>query len=312
MDNAVVVRSESSVVTRGADSDAQLVKLWLHGRSEHTQRAYSKDAERFRSWVGKLLDHVTLDDLQRFADSLDGSVATRSRVLSSVKSLFAFGHKLGYLPFDTARVLKLPKRPDALAERILSEPQVVKLVAGMENAREDAVSGDDTTAQDKRLARRDEVLVKLLYVAGLRVSEVCGLTWRNCVERGDAGQVTVFGKGGKTRVVLLPSSLWSEVVSLRGTGDDAAHDDAPVFLSRKGGALDPSQVRRIVYGAAKGARLRSKVSPHWLRHAHASHAIDKGAPVSLVQATLGHASLATTGRYLHARPNDSSARYLGV
>jgi site-specific recombinase XerD len=53
------------------------------------------------------------------------------------------------------------------------------------------------------------------------------------------------------------------------------------------------------------------LSAHWLRHAHASHALDRGAPVSLVQATLGHASVATTGRYLHARPNDSSARYLG-
>jgi integrase/recombinase XerD len=308
MDNQLALRSETSVMVWEADSDAQLVNLWLHGRSEHTQRAYRADAARFMSWVGKSLHTVTLGDLQAFADTLTGAVGSRSRVLASVKSLFAFGYRLGYLPFDTARVLRLPKRPDALAERILSEPQVVKLVAGMENAREDVVNADDATAQGKRLARRDEVLVKLLYVAGLRVSEVCGLSWRNCVERGDAGQLTVFGKGGKTRVVLLPASLWSELVSLR----DAAGDDAPVFMSRKGGHLDPSQVRRIVYGAAKNARLRSKVSPHWLRHAHASHAIDKGAPVSLVQQTLGHSSLATTGRYLHARPNDSSARYLAV
>jgi integrase/recombinase XerD len=82
--------------------------------------------------------------------------------------------------------------------------------------------------------------------------------------------------------------------------------------ARRGGHLDPRQVRRIVLGAAERAGLEAKVSPHWLRHAHASHALDRGAPVHLVAASLGHASIATTGRYAHARPSDSSSRYLAV
>jgi integrase/recombinase XerD len=93
---------------------------------------------------------------------------------------------------------------------------------------------------------------------------------------------------------------------LRGT---AAPED-PVFKSQLGGALDPSAVRRIVYAAAKRAGLEAKVSPHWFRHAHASHALDRGAPIHLVQATLGHSSVATTGWYLHARPTESSGKYL--
>jgi integrase/recombinase XerD len=68
----------------------------------------------------------------------------------------------------------------------------------------------------------------------------------------------------------------------------------------------------IVLEAAQRAGVELAVSPHWLRHAHASHALDRGAPIHLVQATLGHASVATTGHYLHARPTDSSARYLAV
>jgi hypothetical protein len=88
-------------------------------------------------------------------------------------------------------------------------------------------------------------------------------------------------------------------------------DDAP-FRFWKGGHLDPSQVHRIVKAAAARAGLSDEVSAHSLRHAHASHSLDRGAPIHLVQATLGHASVATTGRYLHARPTDSSARYLGV
>ena len=67
-----------------------------------------------------------------------------------------------------------------------------------------------------------------------------------------------------------------------------------------------------MYAAAVAAGLGERPSPHWLRHAHATHALERGAPIHLVQATLGHASVATTGRYLHARPTDSSSRYLAV
>ena len=84
-----------------------------------------------------------------------------------------------------------------------------------------------------------------------------------------------------------------------------------MFASRtRGGFLTPTQVRRLVYRAARDASLDGRPSPHWLRHAHATHALERGAPIHLVQATLGHASVATTGRYLHARPTDSSAKYL--
>jgi integrase/recombinase XerD len=86
-----------------------------------------------------------------------------------------------------------------------------------------------------------------------------------------------------------------------------------VFRSRKGnnhGFLQPVAVLRVVRAAAKRAGLELPVSPHWFRHAHASHALDRGAPIHLVQATLGHATITTTGRYLHARPNDSSSHYL--
>ncbi len=116
-------------------------------------------------------------------------------------------------------------------------------------------------------------------------------------------------QGGKTRAVLLSSDTWAEVVALRGQ----AGPDSPVFVSpRVPGHLHPSQVKRIVEAAASRAGVEAPVSPHWLRHAHASHALDRGAPIHLVQTTLGHASIATTGKYLHARPEDSSARYLGV
>jgi len=135
------------------------------------------------------------------------------------------------------------------------------------------------------------------------------LKWRDLQERGDAGQVTVFGKGERTRAIVLSAETWRELQAIRG---DAGEND-PVFPSRKGhGHLDRSQVLRIVKKAAARAGLKGKVSPHWFRHAHASHALDRGAPIHLVQSTLGHSSVATTGRYLHAKPTESSSRYLTV
>jgi integrase/recombinase XerD len=272
-------------------SDSQLIGIWLHGRSPHTQRAYAADVARLRSRTGKPLAAVTLQDLQDFADSITVlSPASRYRALSAVKSLLAFGHRIGYLPFDVGRALRLPAVRGRLAERILPEAGIHRMLS-------------------LEPAERNRAILTLLYASGVRVSELCGLRWRDVQSNGDSAQVTVFGKGGKTRAIRLPVSVWQQLTRLRGEDDGAQ----PLFRSRKkGGALTPVGVLRIVRRAARRAGIDVAVSPHWLRHAHASHALDRGAPIHLVQATLGHASITTTGRYLHARPTDSSSRFLGL
>ena len=89
--------------------------------------------------------------------------------------------------------------------------------------------------------------------------------------------------------------------------------DAPVFRSTRGGDhLKANAVWRIVRKAARCAGLEGDVSPHWFRHAHISHALDRGASMALVRDSVGHSSVSTTNGYLHARPNDGSARYLAV
>jgi len=155
---------------------------------------------------------------------------------------------------------------------------------------------------------RNRAILLVFYTGGFRVAELCGMKWSDLQPRDSSGQITVFGKGSKTRTVLLPSSVWAVLMALRGD----ALDSAPLFRSRKGGHLDESMVWRIVRRAAVRAGIEKTVSCHWLRHAHASHALDHGAPIHLVQATLGHSSISTTGRYLHARPTDSSGNYLNV
>ncbi|MHB9071653.1 MAG: tyrosine-type recombinase/integrase [Sedimentisphaerales bacterium] len=280
----------AEVVVRQATTDEQVIELWLHGRSPHTQKAYRKDIRNFVHTMNKPFAMVTLGDLQNYADSLAAKGLkdiSCHRILSSVKSLFTFAHKLGLL-FDVGRPLKLPKYKDELAERILSEAEIHRII-------------------DMEHQPRNRLLLRLLYLSGIRVSEVCRLTWSNMTARDNSqGQMTIFGKGSKTNNILLPASLWIDLMAFK----NAALDTSPVFRSRKGGHLTAAQVWNIVKKAAKRAGISKAVSPHWFRHGSASHSISRGANISLVSATLGHASILTTSKYIHCRPEDSSSLYL--
>jgi integrase/recombinase XerD len=116
-------------------------------------------------------------------------------------------------------------------------------------------------------------------------------------------QLSILGKGGTTRNVLLPGIVSQSLLSLRG---DAGAND-PVFASpRGGGRLTQQAVHGMMKRAAKAAGITEAISPHWLRHARGSHAINRGASLPEVQATLGHGNISTTSGYLHTRPDSSS------
>lgn len=290
MTTAIVQATTGTIqIHQQAATDQQLVALWLHGKSTHSQRSYSRHVDNMLSFVGKPLQAITLGDLQQFADSLDGSDNTRKQIVAAIKSLFTFGQKLGYLQFNVAAALKTPKPKNTLAERILSESDVLTMI-GM------------TSKQ------RDKVLLTLLYASAGRVCEIVGLTWADVQSSGDSGQVTLFGKGGDTRAVKLSAKTWAMLQALR----NGAGNGEPVFVSQKGGAMDTSAVWRVVRNAAKRAGIDGNVSPHWFRHSHATHALERGANIALVKDTLGHSSLAVTSRYTHARPDQSSALHLAV
>lgn len=244
------------------------------------------------------LREVSLEHLQRYADHLEAlglADSTRARRIYAVKSLLTFGQRTGYLIYNVGAAISPPKIRSRLAERILPEAQVQRILA---------LESDP----------RNHGMLRLFYATGARVSEICKLQVRDLQPRVDrrsgreGGQATLFGKGGKTRAVLVSSATWD---ALRPLVEGRGPDD-PVFRSRHGGPLSRSQALRIVRLAARRAGIDLNVSPHWLRHAHASHALDRGAPAHLVRDTLGHASLNTTNQYVHARPDESSGQYLAV
>src|SRR5579872_1040488 len=192
--------------------DGRLVELWLAMKaSGHTRRAYAADVLRFLEFIRKPLVRITLADLQDWAAHLgQGSLkpATRNRSMTAIKSLLSFAQETGYLPFNVGAAVKLLPQRDSLAQRILEESEVARLI-------------------DAAPEGRNRVLLKLLYVSGVRVSEICGLKWCDAMARQEGGQITVFGKGGKTRTVLLKPKIWQQLVSIKG---EAKAVD-PVFRS---------------------------------------------------------------------------------
>jgi site-specific recombinase XerD len=297
MDDVTLYVPQESVLPQGTTDD-QLIAMWLHDKAEATQEAYTFDIGQFREFIGKSVQKITLADVQVYADALKSlplEPATVARKLKSVKSLLTFAQKTGYIPYNVGTMVKLPKVKKTLAERILTEEQVFTMIAKEPN-------------------KRNHALLRVLYVSAIRVSELCDLCWKDVRPHGDTGQITVFGKGDETRAILLKADTYQELIKLRGK----ALPDTPVFRSRGGGRgkagdpLDPSQVLRIVRDAARRAGIQEDVSPHWLRHAHASHALENGASIILVKETLGHKDIETTAGYTHVRPGASSAQYLKI
>jgi site-specific recombinase XerD len=229
---------------------------------------------------------IGVPELQAWDTSLAASApASRSRRLAAVRSMLAYGLRLGCLTIDPGRQIRVAKST-AGALRVLSESDVQRMI------------GAETDARSK-------VALRVLYVTGLRNAELCGLRRRDLVATKKGGEVRFVGKGSKIRTVAIPTAVWRELLDLM----PGAKPEDPAITGRDGKPLHPRALHRLVRRAARRAGLGA-VSPHWLRHAHASHALDHGAPPHVVQQTLGHASLATTTRYLHVRHGDSSGSYL--
>jgi len=193
--------------------------------------------------------------------------------------------------YNVAAAVRLPKAKDDRNERILTEAQVQALIAA-------APEG------------RDRLICELLYLVGVRAEELVRLTWSDLSAadgNGKAGAVlTIFGKGGKTRHVRLSPQTHSMLMSWHM--QQLATVGSPIFINRSGGALSTVTVWRIVSSAARGAGI--KASPHWLRHSHATHAIDHGCDLRTLQQSLGHASIDTTQHYVHSRPKQSSGAFV--
>jgi integrase/recombinase XerD len=256
-----------------ASCDRELILVWLGGKSDTTQVSYHSTVSKFIEFIAKPLAEVKLEDLQLWERGLKARFkpTTVANKVLVIKSLFSFGVKTGYLSFNVGSFLKTPKSKDDLAERILDVSDVKGLIKyGVKND-------------------RDRLMLSLMYGCGLRVSEAIGLTWNDLKPHGDGGKATVFGKGSKTRMVIIPDKLWRAVKEF-----EKYH-----------------RVNQYVFKrACKRAGIDERASAHWLRHSHASHSLEAGCNLRLLQQSLGHASVTTTERYLHISPDAGSSQFI--
>ena len=281
----------------------------LAGRSEHTRRAYEHDATEFVVWAERggcpdpaALDRRTLRRYLAYLETRGFARRTVARKAAAVRALVAALRRRGELAADPGRALRTP-RGDARLPRV---PSAADAAALLDRAAATLSVVDEPLP--RALAERDVALLELLYGAGLRVSEACGLRLDAC-DLG-AGLVTVLGKRAKTRRVPIGAPARAALgVYLDEARPVLAGADSPpvVFLTRRGTALPPRDAHRVV--AAHPLRDGRRTHPHALRHAYATHLLDGGADLRAVQELLGHADLTTTQLYTHLSQDRLRAVY---
>ncbi|MGD9620521.1 MAG: tyrosine recombinase XerC [Mycolicibacterium sp.] len=267
------------------------------GRSEHTRRAYLGD---LRSLFDFLIHRVpecgpadlTLPMLRSWlAAQASAGVAraTLARRTSAVKTFTAWAVRRGLMAEDPATRLQVPKARRTLPA-VLRQDQAI-----------DALDAAKSGAQQRDpLALRDRLIVEMLYATGIRVSELCGLD----IDDVDTSRrlLRVLGKGNKQRTVPYGEPARVALADWLADGRPAlatAGSGPALLLGARGGRLDPRQARTVVHQTMAAVDGAPDIGPHGLRHSAATHLLEGGADLRVVQELLGHSSLATTQLYTH-------------
>jgi integrase/recombinase XerD len=258
------------------------------GRSPHTVAAYRRDLEPLLA-AGTAFDADGLAGYVRGLRERPEPLAPSSvtRTISSIRGFTRFLVDEGVLTEDPSTELVAPKQPARLPKALTIE-QVETLIA--------AASGGEPAAL------RDRALIELLYATGARISEAVALNVDDLLgEDGTAEVVRLFGKGGKQRIVPVGSyarsALDAYLVRARPVLSQRGRATPALFLGVRGGRLSRQNAWLLLRAAAERAQLGIDLSPHSMRHSFATHLLQGGADVRVVQELLGHASVATTQIY---------------
>lgn len=265
------------------------------GRSVHTVRAYLSDLRSLTEFletggITSLAD-VGLADLRAWLAAQARSGAARSSIArraAATRGFFGWAHRAGHLPTDPALRLLSPSRNHHLPA-VLDQGEALDLMSLA------ATAADDSDP----VHLRDHAMLELLYASGIRVGELVGLD----VDDVDLDQllVRVIGKGDKQRTVPFGTPAADSLhrwLSVRSGLSTSASGPA-MFLGRRGGRVDPRTVRTRLTALLAHSPGTTQIGPHGLRHSAATHLLEGGADLRMVQELLGHASLATTQLYTH-------------
>ncbi len=267
------------------------------GRSEHTRRAYLADLRSLFAFLeqrapGSGIDGLNLPLLRAWlaAQATSGAARTTlARRTSAVKTFTAWAARRGLLAVDPAARLQVPKARRTLPA-VLRQDQALAAMAAAELGAQ----------QRDPLALRDKLIVELLYATGIRVSELCGLD----IDDVDTGRrlLRVLGKGNKQRTVPFGRPALTALSDWLADGRPVLSnpDSGPaLLLGPRGRRIDPRQARTVVHQTVSAVDGAPDIGPHGLRHSAATHLLEGGADLRVVQELLGHSTLATTQLYTH-------------
>ncbi len=259
--------------------------------SDHTLRAYKQDIKGFIDFIERNPLTADLNDIRSYISYLGTQGLQKSsisRILSSIRSFYRYLHREGYVKKNPARLVAHPRLPKKLPAFLTVDDAFNLVEAPERNSEEESQEFTKT---------RDRAILEILYGSGIRVSELVGLNMEDMNLK--EGVMRVKGKGKKERLVPIGRKAIEALKSYLSNRIAKAKDSQALFINHSGKRLTARSVHRIVVRYARKTGINSRIGPHTLRHTFATHLLQAGADLRVIQELLGHSSLSTTQRYTH-------------
>lgn len=262
--------------------------------SSNSIKAYSRDIKQFLGWknLKDKLINISLQEIKEYISfiSIKYSRNTIARKIAAIRTFFKYLNREKYIPLNPSKTIAYPKKVKTLP--VYLDKNEVELLLN---------TFDITKPNDLR----NKALLELMYSTGLRISEVCYLNFSNL--NLEENEIIVMGKGSKERIVLLSNRSkryllkYLEIAynNLSSGNLSINNPDAPLFINHNGFRISPKIIERAIKSAVQKAKIDKKASPHTLRHSFATHLLNSGADLRVVQELLGHSSISNTQIYTH-------------
>ncbi len=259
--------------------------------SSHTIRAYYNDVYTFLLWIGALnpeeIEPQKFSEYLYFIGQINYTKTTIARKIASIRAFYRFLYQEEIIEYNPVDNIPIPKQNKTLPN-FLYEDEVENILRGIKI---------DTPA-----GYRNRIILELLWVSGMRISELSNLNYENL--NLEQNEIRVFGKGAKERIVLIPDKTKEGLVNYIENVSDLIcktnkNPSDPLFINYRGFRLQNQSIRKALKQALSAIHFTKKVTPHVFRHSFATKLLEHGADLRIVQELLGHSSIKNTQIYTH-------------
>ena len=259
--------------------------------SQHTIRAYYNDVYTFLLWLGEInpqdIEPKKFSEYLYFIQQINYTKTTIARKIASIKAFYKFLYQEEIIEYNPADNVSAPKQEKTLPD-FLYEDEVENI---LRNIKIDTPAG-----------YRNRIILELLWVSGMRISELSGLNYEDL--NLEQNEIRVFGKGSKERIVLIPNKTKEGLINYIENVSDLIcktekNPSSPLFINYNGFRLQNQSIRKALKQAVQSIQFTKKVTPHVFRHSFATKLLEHGADLRVVQELLGHSSIKNTQIYTH-------------